>query len=777
MCKQNQTKADTLEQLKDTLDCALVLPIVKFSYLKWKEHRIEVLDHIKTTFKNSKLLIVRSSATNEDSDLSSNAGKYKSILNVKHNMLEESIVEVITSYEKPLLTDQVFVQPMLTDTIMSGVLFTTDPKTKAPYYVINYNEDGATDTITSGKKYNIHTQIISKSLTSVKNKYFNKLINLSRELEKILQNNALDIEFAFDKKNILYLFQVRPIVSTSKVPNKITTHKEYLSIIENKITQHSQKHPYLHGDKTIFGVMPDWNPAEIIGTKPNPLSLSLYKELITDSSWAYQRNNYGYKNLRSFPLLIDFLGLPYIDVRVSFNSFLPKNLEENLSEKLVNYYINCLERSPSLHDKVEFKIIYSCYSFDLNERISTLKKHNFSDSECDAIKESLLKLTNVIINGKQGIWTQDIEKISELKKRHEQIYFNSNFDDISKIYWLVEYCKRYGTLPFAGLARAAFIAVQILDSMVAVGALSHSQKLNFLNSINSISSQITNDSHRVDKQHFLQKYGHLRPGTYNILSPRYDEKPDIYFDWNTKNTINKKLITESFNLTVSQMQNIAKMLEKHGIENDVVGLFTFLKSAIEGREYAKFVFTKSLSDILLLIKNLGQKNNFSPEDMSHIDIQSILQLYSSSNNLSNYLDIKISLGKEKYNITKQITLPSLISNSQDIYNFSLLDSEPNFIGNKSTTAKVLESLTDKKQIKGSIIFIPQADPGFDWLFSKSIAGLVTAYGGTNSHMAIRANELGIPAIIGVGEKLYNHLVKAKKLHIDCTNNYVEVIEF
>lgn len=33
---------------------------------------------------------------------------------------------------------------------------------------------------------------------------------------------------------------------------------------------------------------------------------------------------------------------------------------------------------------------------------------------------------------------------------------------IEKIYWLLEDCKRYGTLPFAGVARVAFIAVQIL---------------------------------------------------------------------------------------------------------------------------------------------------------------------------------------------------------------------------------------------------------------------------------------------------------------------------
>ena len=71
--------------------------------------------------------------------------------------------------------------------------------------------------------------------------------------------------------------------------------------------------------------MPDWNPAEIIGVRPWPLSLSLYRELITDAIWAYQRDNYGYQNLRSFPLLVSFHGLPYIDVRVSFNSFVPRD--------------------------------------------------------------------------------------------------------------------------------------------------------------------------------------------------------------------------------------------------------------------------------------------------------------------------------------------------------------------------------------------------------------------------------------------------------------------
>jgi hypothetical protein len=48
----------------------------------------------------------------------------------------------------------------------------------------------------------------------------------------------------------------------------------------------------------------------------------------------------------------------------------------------------------------------------------------------------------------------------------------------------------------------------------------------------------------------------------------------------------------------------------------------------------------------------------------------------------------------------------------------------------------------------------QCRPGFDWLFAYPIAGLITAWGGANSHMAIRAGELDLPAVIGAGEVLY-----------------------
>jgi D-aminopeptidase len=42
-------------------------------------------------------------------------------------------------------------------------------------------------------------------------------------------------------------------------------------------------------------------------------------------------------------------------------------------------------------------------------------------------------------------------------------------------------------------------------------------------------------------------------------------------------------------------------------------------------------------------------------------------------------------------------------------------------------------------------------------------------------MAIRAGELGIPAVIGVGEKLFNLWKKAQTMHIDCANKKVEIL--
>ena len=121
----------------------------------------------------------------------------------------------------------------------------------------------------------------------------------------------------------VYILQVRPISIKGRKIRKLNLDTALLKI-HQKIDKLQAENPNVFGERAIFGVMPDWNPAEMIGIRPKKLALSLYKELITDNIWAYQRDNYGYLNLRSHPLLISFLGVPFIDVRTDFNSFIPK---------------------------------------------------------------------------------------------------------------------------------------------------------------------------------------------------------------------------------------------------------------------------------------------------------------------------------------------------------------------------------------------------------------------------------------------------------------------
>ena len=99
---------------------------------------------------------------------------------------------------------------------------------------------------------------------------------------------------------------------------------------------------------------------------------------------------------------------------------------------------------------------------------------------------------------------------------------------------------------------------------------------------------------------------------------------------------------------------------------------------------------------------------------------------------------------------------------------------PNFITNKKITAKtvVLHLETDEALLTDRVVIIEGADPGFDWIFSKKIAGLITKYGGVNSHMAIRCAEFGIPAAIGCGEQRFEKLITKSKVHLDCASGLI-----
>ena len=769
------TKAETLATLAPRLRTARILPQVRFTVGEWSADQARVLAEIRNEPWSAKPLIVRSSAQNEDGATSSQAGRYDSILGVVgEDRLIRAIGEVIASFTAGgNAQDQVFVQPMLERVAVAGVAFSRLPTGGGPYYVVNYDDrSGRTDVVTAGTGDNLETFLCLRSRTDACPAALAPVMALMGELEGLFGCDAIDVEFAVDGEGQLYLLQVRRLSVERQGMVADAQVEHALADVARKVELLSRPHPFLHGSRSIFGVMPDWNPAEIIGLRPWPLSLSLYRELVTDAIWAYQRDNYGYQNLRSFPLLVSFHGLPYIDVRVSFNSFIPRDVPSDLASRLVNYYIDRLLAEPQLHDKVEFEIIFSCYTLDLPQRLEKLSANGFSSADIAELTGALRRLTNRIIHGEAALWRRDRAKIDLLAQRLP-IIGDAKIDKISRIYWLLEDCKRYGTLPFAGLARAGFIAVQLLQSFVAVGVLSPEEHATFMASVDTVGSRIGSDFAHKTKAEFLARYGHLRPGTYDILSPRYDEAPDLYFDWTGTHADSAE--QPRFALSIEQLRRIEKLLKEHQLEIDVLSLIEFVKAGIEGREYAKFVFTRSLSDALSLIRQLGEEYGLSVEDCAYLDYDAIRTLYSESGSVQERLLESIARGRERHALTRNLVLPPVIASPHEVFAFHLPPSQPNFITRKSVTAPVASVTDPPESFAGRILFVPSADPGFDWIFTRGISGFVTQFGGANSHMAIRAGELGIPAVIGAGETLFKRWQGAHKLCLDCTNQKVVLI--
>ena len=231
------------------------------------------------------------------------------------------------------------------------------------------------------------------------------------------------------------------------------------------------------------------NSAEMIGSTANSLAISIYEELITDSVWAVQRSNYGYKSVNFNPLMVSFAFSPYIDLRVDLNSFLPKDLPKNIQIKTLNHLINKLKKNPEQHDKIEFNLIPTCNSKDLNTKLSSFLKK----SEVEIYSDLLIKLTNkILVKRKMNPFYKDLKDVSLLIKNLDNQKLNK-FHPIQNIFYLTQLCKNYGTLPFSGIASTAYVTTSILKDLVSAVIFNEQRLSKFYKNIKSINFDFNND--------------------------------------------------------------------------------------------------------------------------------------------------------------------------------------------------------------------------------------------------------------------------------------------
>ena len=770
--KTSLSKAESLEFFKKKKIKQINIPnFFYFSKNQFNKNQELIIKKVYSKFKKD--IILRSSSKSEDTLKKSNAGKFDSKI-VKYTEFK-NLRKIIKNFCKQFKNnkDQILIQELIKNVNISGVIFNKDPQTNSPYYIINYDETGKTNLVTSGiKNPKIKTLIIYKNKIE-KSKKFKSYLKIIKKLEKVYNTKNIDVEFAIKDKKF-FLFQCRPLIIRNNKKNKNLNLDPILINLKKKIDK-VKSNQILSGNKTIYSNMADWNPAEMIGSKPYPLSSSLYSELITDRVWAQQRNNYGYKNVEPYPLMFNFLNATYIDVRTDLNSFLPKGLNKKIETKIVNYCINQLEKKPHVHDKLEFEIINTCYDFDIRKKINF-----FNKQESKLYVEKLRFLTNNIVKNYKKILKSEINKIEKLKI-NLKFYNNKKISHIERIYLLIEAIKKNGTLPFAGIARCAFICTVFLKSFLQKKLISEHDFKVFFENIDTVSRDIQKLSlsakdNKKSKKIFLKKYGHIRPSTYSISSLSYNENFENYFGKKKYKKLKKK---NKFKLSNNQKDKINKLLRKNKIDTSAKDLFNFAKESIRLREFSKSIFTKAIDEIFISLIKLAKEINVTRQDLEYLSIKTIIKHYTylDSEKLKKIIKDEIYQNKINYYKTVNIKIPDVILNSDDIYSHFQILNNGNFITKEILVNDVIvmNRNINYEILNEKIVFIENADPGYDFLFSYNIKGLITKYGGANSHMAIRCLEENIPACIGIGEKKYNLYKNSKKIEINCEQKTLRII--
>lgn len=781
------TKAETLNRLESQVGRSAIGRQVVFTTGEWETQSEDVLDRIADEFGRDNL-VVRSSALTEDGWADSHAGGFTSVLDVPSEdraALTAAITEVIESYGDGRPDHQVLIQAVIPDVTMSGVVFTRSLNHGAPYYTINYDDTtSSTESVTSGTGRHLRTVVVSRSLDTPppRDPRLGPLIDAVRELEDLVGHDSLDVEFAITADEKIHIFQLRPIavnhdhcrVSDEQVQGAI-------ALARRQFEDRQRGGPFLLGQRAIFGIMPDWNPAEITGPKPRRLALSLYQHLITDEIWARQRAEYGYRDVRPCPLIRTFAGHPYVDIRASFNSFVPANLSEDLAERLVEHYVERLIAHPALHDKVEFQIAFTCMTFDFDAQVERLRENGFGANDVESLRASLTAITR----GGMNRCEDDLVPIGILSSRFDRLNCRIG-DPCSRALALLEDCRTHGTLAFSHAARTAFVAVSLLRSLEARGVMSSEQIDAFLGSISTVAKTFDQDAGRVAEgalawDEFVARYGHLRPGTYEITSRTYADQPEHYLRPIVESRQAAGGESSSWaGWSETTRRSIASCLREAGLRDDVERFEHFVRKAIEGREFAKFMFTRNLSGGLDAIVEFGSQLGLGREDLSHLSLRDLFDHHGLGPGAAagSGLDEAIEQGVGWYWLSSAVELPPLLISENDFTSFEILADQPNFVGHASVTAQArnLQSFDgSNEELRGKITLIPQADPGFDWLFGCGIAGLITMYGGANSHMAIRSAEFGLPAAIGVGENLYEQLARGTVLELDCAHHRIRVV--
>jgi len=759
-------KGGLLAALEGRLSRARILPQVVLDYTTLG-HSFEGWWQSAPSWVRSSCLIVRSNHRHEG--MLAHAGRYRSILDVAPSSacVQSAAQSVFDSYAAPAPQDSLFVQPMIGSSHWSGVISSSDRETGAPYIVIEESAGTATDKVTGGKQGQIS---LTRWLNCCPEKgapspRHGMLVDALLEVASITGEKDLELEYAFDQGPLPVLLQVRrPGSYTSSSSDE--AFRAHLDRIHDHAVRLFRS-PTAESDSHVFSVMADWNPAEILGRKPGPLALSLYQTCFTDRIWTEARQAMGYADPGPWPLMHVVGGTAYIDVAQSFRSLLPASMSPVEVNAIVTAYLRELRARPEHHDSVELKVFPSTYTATSSQALALLESRGVPKPFLKKLNSGLKALTRDVFSGGGHLET-DLAVLNEWVIRSlvlEPVCRPTISQFNERLSWLFH----TGAPLFVRLARCAYMAVAQLDALVHSGKLDKTAYDAFFRSLRTVPSQLR----ALDKDGWREALGHLRPSSYDIESPCWRDRPD----WMGVLNPGEPVDVPSFVLSDVHAESIQSWLDDLDWNLTAESLFQQCARAIEGRELGKFLFSRQLSPTLELMAGLCAEHGISRRQLSMLSLNQLTRAFA--NHLSPAAVAALTeaavVSERLQGELHRVALPDVLMCPDQVYGHTQSSPPAHFMGSGVIEGRPLVFEKQMQQtLEGAIVALESADPGYDFLFHSRIAGLVTCYGGVNSHMAVRCKESGIPGVLGVGAETYRRLIKAEHIVIDLNTSRLTI---
>lgn len=723
----------------------------------WREDSGLCVARIQRQFPGAQVA-VRSSRHDEGAGGVGQAGHHRSIGPVaaaNRAALMGAIKSVFASYDAVQDGDEVLVQAWVGDGVATLGVTSAGSTPFAGTASLSYYVGESTNAVTAGWT-NVQRFWLTKNSAPAKDwpSAVRRSFELLATLEKILGRTALELEIAIDSRGRLRLLQVTPSTRPGDQV-AIPTLEQRWQQVERRYRQRAQPRTGELGRSALFGLMPDWNTAELLGEHPRPLALSLFNELIGNAVWRRARVNLGYRAGGSHPLLARFAGRPYVDVRASLNSLIPGGIPDAMALPVIEAGLEKLRRHPDLHDRVETDLFPTCTGF-ADEASQQLREAGLSG----AARRSW----QLALGAMEPRWLQFSRCAAAGNAvadavQHAVTHIDRTGESVRNLIASLTTIRKGLALPFAMHARLAFVARFQLTSLVTAGALSQKRLDTILAGV-SVFASIEAVSAR--------QAGALRPATFDIrvqpfravaadartpFGPRPDPAP-------------------AFRLTTRERSAIRTLLTPLNLNLDADAWIQLAQRRIELRERWKYGLSQAVSCWLSALTRWGERNKLSADALSFLTVGADQADHSTED-----LRRQCAVAAKRYDIERTIKMPLLLTRSSDLRANIEPALRPTFVGRGRISGPifVIGRHTEVLPIaSGAVVLIRAADPGFDWIFAYPLAALITCYGGPHSHMAIRCAELDLPCVLGCGETVHGALRMAACASIDFDQRHLMI---